>query len=74
MIAGIDHFVLTVSDLDRTLEFYKRVLGGNRGGRSDQAAANNPARGSRARPPSNDGNRPARRCVDQGSMTRASWS
>jgi catechol 2,3-dioxygenase-like lactoylglutathione lyase family enzyme len=27
MIAGIDHFVLTVASLDRTLDFYERVLG-----------------------------------------------
>lgn len=27
MIDGIDHFVLTVADLDRTLDFYARVLG-----------------------------------------------
>jgi catechol 2,3-dioxygenase-like lactoylglutathione lyase family enzyme len=27
MIVGIDHFVLTVADLGRTLEFYERVLG-----------------------------------------------
>jgi len=26
MIAGIDHFVLTVASLDRTLDFYERVL------------------------------------------------
>jgi len=27
MMLGIDHIVLTVADLDRTLEFYARVLG-----------------------------------------------
>lgn len=27
MIDGIDHFVLTVDDLDATLDFYARVLG-----------------------------------------------
>lgn len=27
MIAGIDHFVLTVASLDATLDFYERVLG-----------------------------------------------
>ncbi len=27
MIVGIDHFVLTVSDLERTLSFYTEVLG-----------------------------------------------
>jgi len=27
LIAGIDHVVLTVADMDRTIEFYTRVLG-----------------------------------------------
>jgi catechol 2,3-dioxygenase-like lactoylglutathione lyase family enzyme len=38
MIAAIDHFVLTVADLESTLDFYERVLGMRR-----QLAPNRPA-------------------------------
>ncbi|RUW62452.1 VOC family protein [Mesorhizobium sp. M7A.F.Ca.US.008.03.1.1] len=39
MIAGIDHFVLTVASLEETCEFYQRVLGFQRIDAADRPTA-----------------------------------